>query len=107
MKRAVLLIVGILVGLVGYWFAQTQLLEIRFRDIHPDDTEARLLAVVGKPSEIRRCDEGTYKVVSDNQAVGNRCAKVYWYSTWPLADGWLVPIDESGIVMQIRRLGLP
>lgn len=82
------------------------MLERRFREIHPDDSEARLLEVAGHPTSIRRCGEGTPRMPAPG--VGNRpCARVYWYSTYVFSDGWLVPIDDAGYIMQIRRMALP
>jgi hypothetical protein len=97
---ALLLIVAIL-------FMRAILLERSFRQIHTDESEARLLEVVGKPTTIRRCDEGPRKIANDESPGAQRCARVYWYSTYPFADGWLVPIDEAGTIMQINRHVLP
>ena len=109
MKAVTLLGVAaaLIVGYVGYLFVQAQLLEYRFREIHPDESEVQLLKVVGAPTAIRRCDEGRHKIVNDDKPEARRCARVYWYKPNLFSDEWLVPIDETGYVMQIKRLGLP
>lgn len=71
-----------------FWHAET--LAARFSQMHPDETEAKLLNVVGAPTEIRRCDEGPRPV---QPRVERPCARVYWYSAYPFNDGWLLPID--------------
>ncbi len=94
---------------LGLLFVRYQTLEQRFRAIHPDDNEAHLLAVVGHPTSIRDCTGLTAGSTAVGAAAtrGPRCARVYWYSTYVFSDGWLVPIDDDGSVMQIRRLALP
>jgi hypothetical protein len=91
----------------GYLLVRYETLERRFRQIHPDDSEAQLLEVVGAPTSIRGCREGTYKIPTDAGAGARRCARVYWYSPYIFTDGWLVPIDDTGSIIQIRRLALP
>jgi hypothetical protein len=91
----------------GYLLVRYETLERRFRQIHPDDSEARLLEVVGAPTSIRGCSEGIYRLPTEGGAGTTRCARVYWYSAYIFTDGWLVPIDDTRHVMQIRRLALP
>jgi hypothetical protein len=91
----------------GYLLVRYEALERRFRQIHPDDSEARLLEVVGAPTSIRGCGEGVYRIPADSGVSTRRCARVYWYSTYIFTDGWLVPIDDTGYIMQVRRLALP
>ena len=91
----------------GYLFVRYEALERRFRKIYPDDSEAQLLEVVGAPTSIRGCGEGVYRIPTDGGAGTRRCARVYWYSAYIFTDGWLVPIDDEGRIMQIRRLALP
>jgi hypothetical protein len=96
-----------LVIFLGFLLVRSESLERRFRKIHPDESETRLLEVVGAPSEIRRCGEGNFRLPPDDGAVARRCMRVYWYSTYILKDGWLVPIDDTGHIIQIKRLALP
>jgi hypothetical protein len=93
--------------LFGYLLVQSEALEQRFHNIHPDNTEALLLEIVGAPTSIRGCDEGVYRIPADAGAGTRRCVRVYWYSTYIFTDGWLVPIDDTGRVIQIRRVALP
>jgi hypothetical protein len=95
-----------LVALVGagWLFWRMASLQAGFSRIYPDESEAKLLEIVGAPSAIRRCDEGHHKVQPSET---RPCARVYWYDTYIFSDGWLIPIDEQGSIMQINRLGLP
>lgn len=99
---------GVAVLTLGYQFWRAERLASRFSQMHPDETEAKLLEVVGAPTEIRRCDEGRRKV---QPSAVRPCARVYWYSTYAFQniwqDGWIVPIDTQGTIMQIDRRGLP
>src|SRR5262245_3083757 len=85
----------------GYLLIRYEAMERRFRQIHPDDSEAQLLRVVGAPTSIRGCGEGKYRLPTDGGAGTTRCARVYWYSAYIFTDGWIVPIDETGRIMQI------
>src|SRR5262245_8342333 len=96
-----------LVLILGYIFVRSEALERRFRKIHPDDSEAQLLEVVGAPTAIRGCGEGNYRFPTDGGVGARRCAHVYWYSTFIFKDGWLVPIDDTGHIIQVKRLALP
>jgi hypothetical protein len=93
--------------IIGYLLVRYEALERRFRQIHPDDSEAQLLEAVGAPTSIRGCGEGVYKFPTDGGAGTRRCARVYWYSAYIFTDGWLVPIDDTERIMQIKRLALP
>ena len=106
---AVSLVAGVaaLALIFSYFLVRSEVLERRFRQIHPDDSEAQLLKVVGAPTSIRGCEEGVYRIPTDGGAGARRCVRVYWYSTYIFTDGWLVPIDDTGNIMQIRRLALP
>jgi hypothetical protein len=99
--------IAALVLILGYLLVWSEALERRFRKIHPDDSEAKLLEVVGTPTAIRGCGEGNYRVPTDGGAGTRRCARVYWYNTHIFKDGWLVPIDDKGKIIQVRRLALP
>src|SRR5262249_11028253 len=90
-----------------YLLVRYETLERRFRKIYPDESEAQLLEVVGAPTSIRGCGEGIYRIPTDGGEGTRRCARVYWYSAYIITDGWLVPIDDEGRIMQIRRLALP
>ncbi len=90
----------IIVLIAGYFVVRSINLERGFRNIYPDDSEAKLLEVVGAPTAIRECDERLKR--------GERkCGREYWYNTYFFGDGWIVPIDETGTIMQIRRTALP
>src|SRR5262245_45021714 len=91
----------------GYLLFRYEAMERRFRQIHPDDSEAQLLRVVGAPTSIRGCGEGKYGFPTDGGSGTTRCARVYWYSAYIFSDGWIVPIDDTGHIMKIRRLALP
>jgi len=91
----------------GCLLVRYEALERRFRQIHPDESEARLLEVVGAPTSIRACGGEGYRIPTDGGVGTRRCARVYWYSSYIFTDGWLVPIDDTGYIMQIRRLALP
>ncbi len=99
--------IAALVLFLGFLLVRSDTLERRFRHIHPDDSESRLLEVVGAPTEIRRCGEGKHGLPPDVGAVARRCRHIYWYSSYILKDGWLVPIDDMGHIIQIKRLALP
>ena len=91
------------VGVV--WFAwQRVSLPSRFSQIYVDETEEKLLKVVGTPTRTLRCDEGRRKI---QPSTVRPCARVHWYSAYPFDDGWLIPIDEQGTIMQINRLAPP
>ena len=109
--RRVIIVLAVCIAasalIFGYLLVRSEALEQRFRQIYPDNTEAQLLEIVGAPTSIRGCDEGTYSIPTDDGAGTRRCARVYWYSTYIFTDGWLVPIDETGHIMQISRLALP
>lgn len=83
----------------GYLLVRYEVLERRFRQIYPDDSEAKLLEVVGAPTSIRGCGEGVYRLPTDGGAGSRRCARVYWYSVYIFTDGWLVPIDDTGHII--------
>jgi hypothetical protein len=93
--------------ILGYLFVRSEALERCFRKIHPDDGETQLIEIVGAPTAIRRCGEGNYRFPTDGGTGTRRCARVYWYSTYIFLDGWLVPIDDMGHIIQVRRLALP
>jgi hypothetical protein len=99
--------VAALLIVLGYLFVRYEILERRFRQIHPDDSEAQLLEVVGAPTSVRACGEGGYKAPRDEMLAPRRCVREYWYSTYIFSDGWLVWIDDGGQIIQIRRLALP
>ncbi len=90
--------------IVGYLFWRAEMLASRFSQMNPDESEAKLLEIVGAPSAIRRCDEGRRKV---QPSAVRPCARVYWYNAYIFRDGWIVPIDTQGTIMQIDRHGLP
>jgi hypothetical protein len=91
----------------AFLFARYAWLERRFSELHADESEARLRAVVGAPTAIRACPASPPAPTSTGQTTPRRCARVYWYGTYVFHDGWLVPIDDDGYVMQIRRVALP
>jgi hypothetical protein len=90
----------LVVVILGYVVIRYNNMERHFREIQPDDTEVKLLAVVGSPTAIRECDE---RLKSGQR----KCVREYWYNTYILGDGWIIPIDEAGTIMQIRRTALP
>ena len=109
-RRALVSLIAVIAALaliIGYLLVRSEVLERRFRQIQPDDSEARLLDDVGAPTSVRGCGEGVYRLPTDGGAGARRCARVYWYSVYMFTDGWLVPIDDTGHIMQIRRLALP
>ena len=83
-----------------YLVWRTESLASGFSQIYVDETEAKLLKVAGAPTRTLRCDEGRHKI---QPRTVRPCARVHWYSAYPFDDGWLVPIDAQGAIMQIDR----
>ena len=106
-KKMVVALISLLAAASLFVWFVIPTLERRFRQIHPDESEAKLLEIVGAPTSIRGCGEGVYKLPTDGDAGMRRCERVYWYSVYIFTDGWLVPIDDTGHIIQIRRLALP
>ena len=110
MRRVLVSLGAAVTGLAlifGYLLLRYEAMERGFRQIHPDESEAQLLRVVGAPTSILGCSEGKYRIPTDGGSGTTRCARVYWYSAYIFSDGWIVPIDNTGHIMQIRRLALP
>ncbi len=97
--------VGALALILVCLLVRYEVLERRFRNIYPDNSEARLIEVVGSPTAIKNCAD--LKIPTDSGADARRCAHVYWYSAYIFQDGWLVPIDDTGTIIQIKRIALP
>ena len=89
---------------IAWFFWQRVTLNARFSQIYVDEPEEKLLKVAGAPTRTLRCDEGRRKI---QPSATRPCARVHWYSAYPFDDGWLVPIDEQGTIMQIDRFALP
>ena len=88
---------AVVVGLLIY----NEVLGSHFSGVIPMRTEAYLFDKVGEPTTTWACDEGLHPLPSE------RCARIHYYRTFLVRDGWVVPIAHDGEILAVRRLNLP
>jgi hypothetical protein len=87
----------------------------RFENAFPDQGLAEFLSIAGEPQDRMDCEKAERPITRENaEAIARAnggmpryCKLMLIYRTFLPGDGWVVAVDEQGVVMQITRKGLP